>query len=104
MLLEVNIKHWYNWLVFLSHPKPLPCTLTSVTSLIDPATPPSGPVTATPNSAYEYIVLPNHATHNMAVQLCADRGATLPMPKTQAENDALDAFTSEGGTFFLGLR
>ena len=44
------------------------------------------------------------ARYNNAVQVCADLGATLPMPKTQAENDALDAFTSGGVDFFLCLR
>ena len=43
------------------------------------------------------------ATYDTAFQLCADMGATLPMPKTQAENDALDALTNGGGDFYLGL-
>ena len=50
-----------------------------------------------------YDVLSIKANYEASVQLCAAQGRTLPMPKTQAENDALDALTDGGGDFFLGL-
>ena len=38
------------------------------------------------------------------MQRCAELGATLPMPKSKAENDILDSLTNGGGDFYIALK